>query len=65
MQNAQEMVVRAVWTGKLYSALPKDKTTVSEYFLDAELEEFLNEAVEECHAKITAIAERAKGFFEV
>jgi hypothetical protein len=59
LQNAEQMV-RAVWTGKIYAALPKDKTTVPEYFLDAELDQFLNEAIEECHAKITSIAERAK-----
>ncbi len=59
LQNAEQMV-RAVWTGKIYAALPKDKTTVPEYFLDAELDQFLNEAIEECHAKISSIAERAK-----
>lgn len=60
LQNAEQMV-RAVWTGKIYAALPKDKTTIPEYFLDAELEQFLNEAIAECHAKISAIAERTKG----
>ena len=59
LQNAEQMV-RALWTGKFYAALPKDKTTVPEYFLDAELDQFLNEAIEECHAKISSIAERAK-----
>lgn len=59
LQNAEQMV-RALWTGKIYAALPKDKTTVPEYFLDAELDQFLNEAIEECHAKISSIAERAK-----
>lgn len=58
-RNAQQMV-KAVWTGKIYAALPKDKTTVPEYFLDAELEQFLNQAIEECHARISSIAERAK-----
>ena len=60
LQGAQEMV-KAVWTGKIYAALPKDKTTIPEYFLDAELEQFLNEAIEECHARICAIAERTRG----
>ena len=55
-----ENLVRAVWIGKIYAALPKDKTTVPEYFLDAELEQFLNEAMEECYAKICSIAEQAK-----
>ena len=59
LQGAQDMV-KAVWTGKIYAALPKDKTTIPEYFLDAELEQFLNEAIEECHARISSIAERAK-----
>jgi hypothetical protein len=53
-------IVRAVWVGKIYAALPKDKTTVPEYFLDAELEQFLNEAIEECHKQVCLIAERAK-----
>jgi len=30
-------LVRTVWMGKIYNVLPKDKTTVSEYFLDADL----------------------------
>jgi hypothetical protein len=34
--------MRAVWVGKTYAALPNDKTTTPEYFLDAELEWFLN-----------------------
>jgi len=59
LQRAQELV-RAVWVGKIYAALPKDKTTVPEYFLDAELEQFLNEAIEECHKQVCLIAERAK-----
>ena len=49
-----------MWVGKIYAALPKDKTTVPEYFLDAELEQFLNEAIEECHKQVCLIAERAK-----
>jgi hypothetical protein len=59
LQGAQDMV-KAVWIGKIYAALPKDKTTIPEYFLDAELEQFLNEAIEACHARICSIAERAK-----
>ena len=51
LQIAQDFV-KAAWIGKIYAALPKDKTTIPEYFLDAELEQFLNEAIEECHAKI-------------
>lgn len=62
LKNAQELV-RAVWVGKIYAALPKGKTTISEYFLDAELEQFLNEAVEECHKRICSIAQRAKEEF--
>ena len=62
LQNAQDMV-KAVWMGKIYAALPKDKTTIPEYFLDAELEQFLNDAIEECHAKISTIAARAKEVF--
>ena len=59
LRGARDMV-KAVWMGKIYAALPKDKTTISEYFLDAELEQFLNESIEECHARICSIAERAK-----
>jgi hypothetical protein len=56
-------LVRAVRIGKIYAALPKDKTTIPEYFLDTELEQFLNEAIEECHARISSIAERVKEKF--
>jgi hypothetical protein len=59
LRGAQDMV-KAVWMNKIYAALPKDKTTIPEYFLDPELEQFLNEAIEECHARIRSIAERAK-----
>ena len=62
LKDAQ-LMVRTIWTGKIYAALPKDKTTVPEYFLDAELEQFLNEAIEECYARIRAIAEQAKEEF--
>ena len=57
---AAEQLVKTVWLGKIYSAMPADKTTVDEYFLDQELEQFLDEAVEESHKKIEAIAEKAK-----
>jgi hypothetical protein len=59
LRGAQEMV-KAVWMNKIYASLPKDKTKVSEYFLDAELEHFLNEAIEECYARICRLADRAK-----
>jgi hypothetical protein len=62
LHGAQNMV-RAVWEGKIYAALPKDKTTIPEYFLDAELEQFLNEAIEECHARICSIVEQVKEEF--
>lgn len=61
--NGVRSLVRAVWLGKIYSALPKDKTTIAEYFLDAELEQLLNEAIEECYKAISLIAERAKEEF--
>ena len=59
LTGAQDLV-HAVWIGKIYSSLPKDKTTIPEFFLDAELEQFLNEAIEECYEKIAILAERAK-----
>jgi hypothetical protein len=62
LKGAQDLV-RAVRIGKIYAALPKDKTTIPEYFLDTELEQFLNEAIEECHARISSIAERVKEKF--
>jgi hypothetical protein len=55
--------VRTVWIGKIYNALPKDKTTIPEYFLDAELEQFLNEAIEECYSVMESLAAQAKGQF--
>lgn len=55
--------MRTVWIGKIYNALPKDKSTIPEYFLDAELEQFLNEAIEESYSVIASIAERAKDQF--
>ena len=59
LKGAQDMV-RAVWIGKIYANLPKDKSTIAEYFLDAELEQFLNESIEECHARVCFLAEQAK-----
>jgi hypothetical protein len=35
------------------------QTTIPEVFLDAELEQFLNEAVEECYEKVRLLADRA------
>jgi len=54
--RAAEELVKAVWVGKIYAALPADQTTIAEYFLDQELEQFLNEAIDECYKKIAAIA---------
>ncbi len=59
LKGAQNMV-RVVWIGKIYAHLPKDKTTVPEYCLDAELEQLLNEAIEECHDRVCFLAEQAK-----
>ena len=61
--SAAENIVREVWFGKIYAALPADKTMVGEYFLDAELEQFLNEAVEEGHKGIESIAEMIRREF--
>ncbi len=58
--NGAQGLVQTVWIGKIYANLPKDKTTVTEYFLDAELEQFLNEAIEECHDRVCSLAEQAK-----
>ena len=62
LKGARDLV-RTVWIGKIYNALPKDKTTIPEYFLDAELEQFLNEAIEESYSVIASIAERANDQF--
>lgn len=62
LKGVQELV-RAVWIGKIYAALPKDKTLIAEYFLDAELEQFLNEAIEDCYKQICLIAEQSKKEF--
>ena len=61
--RAAEELVKTVWNGKIYAAMPADKTKIDEYFLDQELEQFLNEAVEECHKKIEAIAETVRRQF--
>jgi len=53
-------LVRTVWMSKIYNSLPKDKTSVPEYFLEAELEQFLNEAIDESYSVVALIAERAK-----
>src|SRR5258705_13679524 len=63
LQGAQAMV-KAVWMGKIYATLPKDKTTIPEYFLDAELEQFLNASIEECHGRKCSIADRAKDLLQ-
>jgi hypothetical protein len=60
--KSAEDLVRAVWIKKIYDALPKDKTKIPEYFLDAELQQFLNEAIEECHARICSLADEPSGF---
>ena len=62
LKHARQLV-RAVWVGKIYAALPKDRTTIPEYFLDAELEQFLNEAVDECHKQIWLIGQLTKEEF--
>lgn len=61
--NGVRSLVKAVWLGKIYAALPKDRTTLQEYFLDVELDQLLNEAVDECYKMVTLIAERAKEEF--
>lgn len=61
--NGARALVKAVWMNKVYAALPKDRSRVPDYFLDAELEEFLNEAVDESYTMVALIAERAKQDF--
>jgi hypothetical protein len=56
-------LVKTVWYAKIYAAMPADKTKVGEYFLDQELEQFLNEAFEECHTKIDTIADNVRRKF--
>lgn len=62
--NRVRALVEAVWAGKIYSALPHDKTRISEYFLDAELDQMLNDAVDECYKMVALIAERAEEEFQ-
>lgn len=62
LKGARDLV-RTVWIGKIYNALPKDKTTIPEYFLDAELEQFLNETIEECYSVMESLAAQAKDQF--
>jgi hypothetical protein len=62
LRGARDLV-RTVWIGKIYNALPKDKTTIPEYFLDAELEQFLNETIEECYSAMESLAAQAKDQF--
>ena len=64
LKAAQDML-HAVWTGKIYSKLPKDKTTIAEFFFDAELEQFLNEAIEECYEKFGGISRASPKEFSV
>ena len=61
--NGVRALVGAVWSQKIYAALPKDKTKISDYFLDAELEQMLNDAVDECYKMVSLIAERAEDVF--
>ena len=61
--NGVRALVGAVWSQKIYAALPKDKTTIPEYFLDAELEQMLNDAVDECYKMVCLIAARAEEEF--
>ncbi len=58
--TAAEALVKTIWLSKIHVAMPADKTTIDEYFLEQELEQFLNEAIEESHKKMEAIAEKAK-----
>ena len=56
-------LVGAVWAQKIYVGLPGNKTKIPEYFLDAELEQMLNDAVDECYDMVSLIAERAEEKF--
>jgi len=58
--NGVRALVEAVWAQKIYAGLPKDKTKIPEYFLDAELDQMLNDAVDECYKMVCLIAERAE-----
>jgi hypothetical protein len=52
--------VRTVWIAKIYRALPNDETAIPEYFLDAELEQFLNDTIEECYSVIGSVTRAGK-----
>jgi hypothetical protein len=56
-------LVGAVWSQKIYAALPKDKTKITEYFLEAELDQMLNEAFDECYKMVSLIVEQAQEEF--
>ena len=58
--NGVRALVEAVWAQKIYAGLPKDKTKIPEYFLDAELDQMLNDAVDQCYKMVCLIAERAE-----
>ena len=65
LKGARDLV-RTVWIGKIYlsrSGSGASKTTIPEYFLDAELEQFLNEAIEECYSVMESLAAQAKDQF--
>lgn len=42
--NGVRALVEAVWAQKIYAGLPKDKTKIPDYYLDAELDQMLNDA---------------------
>lgn len=56
-----EEFVKAVWVAKIYRSLPRAETKIENYFLDQELERFLDEAVEESHERLAAIAAAVRG----
>ena len=58
--NGVRALVEAVWAQKIYAGLPKDKTKIPDYYLDAELDQMLNDAVDECYKMVCLIAERAE-----
>ena len=62
--NGVRALVGAVWAQKIYAGLSKDKTKIPDYFLDAELEQMLNDAVDECYKMVSLIAERAEEKFQ-
>jgi hypothetical protein len=61
--NGVRALVGALWATKIHAVLPKDRTEITEYFLEAELEQMLNEAVDEGYEMVALIAERAKAEF--